>query len=141
MSSQGIPHKNLTDPQLHELKGASTATLYQLPFANGNGGTEWSAMTFNKMSIDSAAGGIKTVPTITAPIILDDAGMGAITTGVLTDAVAFVQVNKNCKELAEAYNKLVAAYTALKADHDALIAQYNQIATALINARIITGDV
>ena len=141
MSSQGIPHKNLTDPQLHELKGASTATLNQLPFANGNGGTEWSAMTFNKMSIEAAAGGVKSVPTITAPITLDDAGMGAITTWILTDAVAFVQVNKNCKELAEAYNGLVVAYTALKTDHDALIAQYNQIATALKNAGIITGNV
>lgn len=40
-----VAHKNLTGTDLHELKGASTATVGQVPVATGAGGT-----TFNKLT-------------------------------------------------------------------------------------------
>ena len=36
-----ISHKNLPEADLHELKGASTATQYTLPQASGTGATSW----------------------------------------------------------------------------------------------------
>lgn len=39
-----IEHKNITDPNIHEIKGASTATLNQVPVANGAGSSVWTTV-------------------------------------------------------------------------------------------------
>jgi hypothetical protein len=36
-----IEHKDITDPHIHEIKGASTATLGEIPVADGSGGHSW----------------------------------------------------------------------------------------------------
>lgn len=50
MALNGIAHKELTDPQLHELKGASTAQAGQVPFADGEGHTSWRSITVHDVS-------------------------------------------------------------------------------------------
>lgn len=39
------PHANLTGTDLHEIKGASTATAGQVPIANGSGGAPFGTLT------------------------------------------------------------------------------------------------
>jgi hypothetical protein len=47
-----IEHKNITEANLHELKGASTATAGQIPVATGSGSSTWTTVNnLNKMAI------------------------------------------------------------------------------------------
>lgn len=140
MALQGIAHKNLTDPQLHEIKGAAAAQSGQVPFANGEGGTEFREITFDDISLTAAEGSQHTAPTITDPININDDAMGSTTTQVLTDSGTFPQVNKNIKEVAEAYKSIRAAYISLKTDYLTLITSYNKIVEALQDLGIIEEE-
>jgi hypothetical protein len=42
-----IQHKDIPDTQLHETKGAATASNGQILFANGSGGASWQSPTFS----------------------------------------------------------------------------------------------
>lgn len=44
-----VAHKNLTGTDLHELKGASTATAGQVPIANGTGSTAFAKLTASNL--------------------------------------------------------------------------------------------
>lgn len=44
-------HSSLTDPELHEPKGASTATAGQVYIANGSGSGSWSNMQHGATSV------------------------------------------------------------------------------------------
>lgn len=140
MALQGIAHKNLTDPQLHEMKGAAAALEGQVPFADGEGGTVFREITFEDIEIAAAEGSEHEAPVITDPISINDDAMGATTTQILTDSGTFPQVNKNIKEVAEAYKSIRTAYLSLKADHAVLIGKYNQIVEALKDLGIIEEE-
>lgn len=140
MALQGIAHKNLTDPQLHEPKGASTAEANTVLFADGEGSTEFRTIDFSDVHLETAQGGAKSLPTFTDPTIIYYDSMGATTTGILTDAGTFPQVNKNVKELAVAYMNLRTQFIALRADYLTLIQTYNKIASALTDLGIISDD-
>lgn len=127
----GIAHKNLTDPQLHEPKGASTAPAGSTIFADGNGATEWRTITVPELDFEK-----ETVEEVDASAVSDGstistAGMSATVDGNIADAANFTMTNKNVKELATKYNDLVDKFNSLLDEHQGLIASVNALITAL----------
>ena len=47
-----IQHVDITDPQIHEPKGASTASANTVYVADGNGSGDWNKVTFDAMDTD-----------------------------------------------------------------------------------------
>lgn len=141
MASQGIAHKNLTDPQLHEMKGASAAQAGQVPFADGEGHTNWENITLDKLDIEPRETTQGTPNSSTAPVTLDTLGMSAITNNTCTDAANFTQANKNTKEVAVKVNALITYATALQASYNNLVTKFNALQTALKELGLIsTGE-
>lgn len=138
MPTQGIAHKNLTDPQLHELKGASTAEANTVPFADGEGNTVWQRVSIDKLNFTPQEQEEYTARIIDIPEELDTLGLSAVTDGVLVDSINFTQTNKNIKELGEAYNKLVREFSMLLASHEGLVAKYNSLLSSLKELGFIT---
>lgn len=135
-------HKDLTDPQLHEPKGASTATLNQTMFSDGNGGTSWDDITLSKINFSPEPAYLAHEPAIVAPFVLDSAAMSAVTDRHLSDAVNFTQANKNTKELAKSLEDVIRAYNALYSAHLVIINDYNNLVTALIKSGFVQeGDI
>lgn len=131
MQIEGIAHKNLTDPQLHEPKGASSASLNQVPFADGEGSTSWQNITPDKLDINPSTVTEASENETTAPTVLDVLGLSATTDGICADGVNFTQTNKNIKELALKVNALVNYTTSLQASYNDLVTKYNALQTAL----------
>lgn len=131
----GIAHKNLTDPQLHEPKGASTAVNGSVPFADGNGATEWRLIGIDELSFTPEA--VSDAPTsqVVVPDPISTAGMSAVTDGTLADALTFTVENKNVKELAVKLNALTEAVEALRLEHVNTVTAIN----ALIDKLKTTG--
>lgn len=117
----GIAHKNLTDPQLHEPKGASTAANGSVPFADGNGSTEWRKIGIEELDFTPQVVSDAQASTVVTPDQISTAGMSATTDGTLADAVTFTVTNKNVKELAVKYNTLRDAFEDLRVEHVGLI--------------------
>lgn len=140
MSEQGIAHSKLTDPNLHELKGASTAGVDTVPFADGNGNTSWQRVSIDKLDFTPQTQTDYTAKTIDIPEELDTLGLSAITDGVLTDGVNFTQTNKNIKELGEAYNRLVREFAMLLASHEGLVAKHNSLLASLKTLGLLTNE-
>lgn len=131
MALQGIAHKNLTDPQLHELKGASTAQLNQVPFADGEGGTRFQDLELDKISFEKQPLDNITPVVHPAPYTLDISAMSATTTKTMTDPTTLLEAGKDLKELGKAHNDLITAFLSLKTEHDAVLATLNSLLTAL----------
>ncbi len=138
MALNGIAHKNLTDPQLHELKGASTAEAGQVPFADGDGNTEWGFITPDKLSLEAAILEQEDPNSSTAPSSLDTLGLSAVTDGICADGANFTQTNKNIKELAVKLNALITYTSSLQTSYNALVTKFNALQTALENLGFIS---
>lgn len=138
MALNGIAHKNLTDPQLHELKGASTAQAGQVPFADGEGNTEWGLITPDKLSLEATELEQEDPNSSTAPSSLDTLGMSAVTDGVCADAANFTQANKNTKEVATKVNSLIAYAVSLQNSYNDLVTKFNALQTALAGLGFIS---
>lgn len=64
-----IEHKNITEANLHELKGASTAISGQIPVANGSGSTSFTTFNYIKSRlITYQVGDFSAVDTYFIPI-------------------------------------------------------------------------
>lgn len=133
----GIAHKDLTDPQLHEPKGASTAPSGSIIFADGAGGTLWKSIEI--ADLDFTAETVTEAPasTVTDASTMSTAGMSATTDGTIADAANFTLTNKNIKELATAYNTLVGKFNALLDEHEGLIETVNTLITSLQSEGLI----
>lgn len=121
-----IQHKDLTDPQLHEPKGISTAAAGQVYIADGLGSGLYRELTPYDLAFTISIFTNTSLTTDIAPRVLQDGLTGELNNTV-TDASSFEQVNKNCKELAA---QLVNAYemiTVLKTN----IAELNRVVSAL----------
>lgn len=127
----GIAHKDLTDPQLHEPKGASEATIGETIFADGNGGTTWGPIEIDKLSFEKEVVEIVTDSSVTDCPEASVAGLSATTDGVLSDAINFTMTNKNVKELALKHNELVQKFNTLLAEHKSLISSVNDLIVSL----------
>lgn len=123
----GIAHKNLTDPQLHEPKGASTAANGSVPFADGTGNTEWRTITVPELDFTPEAVADAPASTVVIPEGLSVSGMSATTDGILADATTFTITNKNVKELAVKLNSLCEAVSDLKTEYISTITALNTL--------------
>lgn len=133
----GIAHKNLTDPQLHEPKGASTADAGSLCFADGNGGTGWRKAEVADLDFTPAAVSDATESSASTPGLLDYTGLAGDTDGILNTATNFTQVNKNFKEIGVMMKTYRDAYDTLRLEHVRLINEFNALITALKNTGFI----
>lgn len=62
-----IQHKNITEADLHETKGASTASANSVHIANGAGSTSWSKISTDNIDTGSIFNTNKVVLTISVP--------------------------------------------------------------------------
>lgn len=127
----GIAHKDLTDPQLHEPKGASIAVAGSTIFADGSGGTVWKTievtdLDYTRETITDASDSL-----VSNASTISTAGMSATVDGTIADAANFTLTNKNIKELATKYNELVGKFNSLLSEHVSLISSVNALITAL----------
>lgn len=137
----GIAHKNLTDPQLHEPKGASSATLNEILFAKGDGTTAWEPITIYKMAYTPGVVQKAATPTLTPVVDIDYAGMSAITDGSVSDAINFTNTNKNVKELAVSLTTTNSYITELQTALKSHVQVINKLITVLQEAGLIQiGD-
>lgn len=136
----GIAHKDLTDPQLHEPKGASTATSGSTIFSTGSGETEWRPITPDDLSFEREVVEDVDASTVTAGSQISTAGMSATVDGTLIDAATFTIANKNTKELATKHNELVMKFNSLLLEHQSLIVSVNNIITALKTEGLLNNE-
>lgn len=127
----GIAHKDLTDPQLHEPKGASEAVLGSTIFSDGAGGTVWRPITVEEIQFEKEIVDDASESTVTDGSTISTAGMSAVTDGTIADAANFTLTNKNIKELATKYNDLVGKFNSLLDEHQALISSVNALIGSL----------
>ena len=127
----GIAHKDLTDPQIHEPKGASEATAGSTIFADGIGGTLWKTIEPSDLDYTREVVEEVNVSTVSDGSTISTAGMSATIDGTIADAANFTMTNKNVKELATKYNDLVDKFNSLLDEHQGLIASVNALITAL----------
>lgn len=135
----GIAHKNLTDPQLHEIKGASTATLNQVPIADGEGHAPFGGLTPEQLAFTPGVVDVLDPTTITVPAEFSTATMSAETDGNIADGINFTQTNKNLKELAVKLNAALQTIQTVKAAYLDLVAKHNELVTALQDTHFIQG--
>lgn len=139
MATQGgIAHAKLTDPNLHEPKGASTAAVDTVPFADGDGNTEWHTVTFEKLDFEAPEVQEHSEDAIEVPDELDVLGLSAETDGICTDGVNFTQTNKNIAETAKKINESLVAFNDLYGLHKDLVDKVNGLISALQTLGIIT---
>lgn len=137
----GIAHKNLTDPQLHEPKGASSATLNESLFAKGDGTTAWEPITISKLAYTPGVVQKAVTPILTPVTDIDYAGMSSTTDGSVSDAINFTNTNKNVKELAVSLTTTNSYITELQTALQSQVQVINKLITVLKEAGLIQiGD-
>lgn len=143
MATTDLLHKNLTDPQLHEPKGISTAEENTVYVADGYGNGVWKTIGFNE--IDFAKG------SVTAPVTEDMLEVNPVDYNSLTQPVdgtvqdsyrvgadeAFKQCDKNVKEVGvevtELRLELIKAFNNIEALQEVV----EELRTALLTSGII----
>ena len=138
MASHGIPHKDLTDPQLHEMKGASTASANQVPFADGEGGTTWQDLTIDKVILTAEEQAAVDEDTATSPTPLDTLGLPGTPSNTCTTAVDWTGGNQNTLNVASKINEILTKIQAMDAAYVALADSYNTLLESLKRLGLIT---
>lgn len=128
MAQVEIQHRNLTDPQIHEPKGASTATTGQIWVSNGQGSGSFTNITPANLTFTVASFN-NTTMTADVPVRTLSSGLSGTLTNALTDASTFAQVNKNCKELYTQVKNADDMIAVLKTN----ITELNRVVMALKN--------
>lgn len=138
MALNGIAHKNLTDPQLHELKGASTATAGQIPFADGEGNTAWGDLTPDKIQINPEE--IVGASTSGGDVItkLDTLGLPGTASDNMSAAASFTGTNQNTLNEAAKINTIIDEVASLNLKCGELSQVVNSLLEALKNLGLIT---
>ena len=142
MALNGIAHKNLTDPQIHEPKGASTAEAGQVPFADGEGHTAWGFITPDKLVIVPAAVNKSTANSSTIPATLDILAYSGYTpSNAMSIVTDMTGVNQQLTNLSDKLNKIITPVGELKASYNDLASKYDALVTALKNLGFISTGV
>ena len=100
MATTDLLHKNLTDPQLHEPKGISTAIENAVYFADGKGKGVWKPVTFDRVQFNAppvAATEVEDVPEVRE---LNHSDLSQLPNGMVEHVNSFEGCDKNFKELA-----------------------------------------
>lgn len=137
MATTDLLHKNLTDPQLHEPKGLSTAEENTVYVADGYGSGAWKPVAFDlldfeKTSVQSSE--LLEIPEVTE---LNSADIALITNGVLDYTRSFDTSNKNFKELAEECEQLRNSLAVAHANITALNQTVEAMRTALVTLGVL----
>lgn len=106
-------HKDLTDPQLHEPKGVSSAESGTTYIADGNGSGAWSKMRLKDLQFPQAqVGTIEPLSAQTADrlslALMTPSGMGS-----LSDSTTLADSDSNVAILATKINELIEIINAL----------------------------
>lgn len=137
----GIAHKNLTDPQLHEPKGASAADKDTVCVSKGDGTTEWTLLNIEQLNFNPILVNPLVAPTLLPIEAIDPSPMSASITRNIADALNFSAVNKNTKELAVSLAEAIYHINQLQEQNTALLNQINTISAALRDLKIFIGGV
>lgn len=138
MALNGIAHKNLTDPQLHELKGASTATAGQVPFADGEGNTAWGDLTPDKIKLTPAEQSAVSADIIIPAAPLDVLGLPGTPSNTMTAAASFTGVNQNTLNISAKINEILDQIASIQSRYLSLASSYNNLLEALKTLGLIT---
>ena len=138
MHSNGIAHKNLTDPQLHEPKGASTASLNQVPFADGEGSTSWQSITPDKLDITPTEQAAVNAAILVPVTPLDTTGLSGTPSNTMSPALNWTGANQNTLNESSKINELLSRIATIESDYLALAGSYNNLLEALKDLGLIT---
>ena len=139
MALNGIAHKELTDPQLHDLKGVSSATEGQVPFANDAGASEWRFIGPSDIKVESVSEVDEASSnSSTAPAALVITGLSGTVDGSCADASTFTDTNTNVKELATKLNALITYTSFLQTSYNDLVTKFNALQDILDNLGFIS---
>lgn len=138
MASNGIAHKNLTDPQLHELKGASTAGANQVPFADGEGSTSWQSITPDKLDITPTEQAAVNAAILVPVTPLDTTGLSGTPSNTMSPALNWTGANQNTLNESSKINELLSRIATIESDYLALAGSYNNLLEALKDLGLIT---
>lgn len=138
MASHGIPHKDLTDPQLHEMKGASTASANQVPFADGEGSATWQDLTIDKVILTAEEQAAVDEDVTTPPTPLDVLGLPGTPSNTCTTAVDWTGGNQNTLNVASKINEILTKIQAMDTAYTTLADSYNTLLESLKTLGLIT---
>ena len=138
MALNGIAHKNLTDPQLHELKGASTATAGQIPFADGEGNTAWDDLTLDKVQLTPTEQTAVSADIIVPVTPLDVLGLPGTPSNTMSPAASFTGANQNTLNESSKINEILDQISSIQSRYLALAGSYNNLLEALKDLGLIT---
>lgn len=138
MATTDLLHKNLTDPQLHEPKGLSTAEENTVYIADGYGNGSWQAIDFSKISFERAQ--VRATEMVAAEEVteLSRGDLPAFTPADrYVDNNSFGDVNRNFYEsltkIEQLRNSLAIAHTNIAALNETV----TELREALITAGVI----
>lgn len=138
MALNGIAHKNLTDPQLHEMKGASTALAGQVPFADGEGNTSWQTITLDKLAIDAAEEAAVSADIVVPVTPLDILGLVGDPSDTMSPAVDFTGTNQSVLNVSSKINEILNQIANIQSRYLSLATSYNNLLEALKEHGLIT---
>jgi len=138
MALNGIAHKNLTDPQLHELKGASTAEADQVPFADGEGNTVWEDLTPDKIKLTPTEQAAVSADIVIPVTPLDVLGLVGDPSNTMSPAVDFTGANQNTLNESSKINEILDQIASIQSRYLSLAASYNNLLEALKDLGLIT---
>lgn len=139
MATTDLLHKNLTDPQLHEPKGISTAEENTVYFADGYGSGAWKPVAFDLLDFEKTQVQYSEPLEIPEVTELNSADIALITNGVLDYTRSFDSANKNFKELATECEQLRNSLAVAHENLAALNKTVESLYSALINLGVISN--
>lgn len=133
-------HRELTDPQLHEPKGASTAASGTVYVADGEGSGVFENLKISDLGFTAPVIVEVNLSDVSDLIELDPDQVAADIDGELRTSLSFTDVNKNVKELATALKKLQEEFTKTVANLESTKAELETIRNALVDLEIFRGE-
>lgn len=134
-----MEHSVVSDPHIHEPKGASEALEGTVLVSNGDGTTKWQQLSI--LALDFT---VEIVPGISLqnyqePYEIDGSEIGSTTDGKVNLATSFTDCNKNFKELANSVTTLNDNYRIIIQNIETLNEQVETIRKALVDLGVFTN--
>lgn len=133
-------HRELTDPQLHEPKGASTAAAGTVYVADGEGSGVFENLQISNLGFTAPLIVEAALSEVSGLIDLDPSAVAADIDGELRTSTSFTDVNKNVKELATALAKLQEEFNKTVTNLQNTKAELEAIRSGLIDINILRGE-
>jgi hypothetical protein len=137
MATTDLLHKNLTDPQLHEPIGISTAEENTVYIADGEGSGKWKNITFDRISFEKkpvSAVALDEVPQ-TLSLTVSFSGLSGTEIDQTNDNVNNINWFRAVKEFENIRNELEVAHKNIAA----LNKTVEELRAALIDVGVIAN--